>query len=90
MARRRIRAVWASSTMNVLIPAAASSLAPMRTKTASTGVSSIASAGTQQPICAMMVSSPTERTSELLPPMFGPVTTMQRTASVASSIELGT
>mmetsp|Transcript_21648 Transcript_21648/g.60053 ORF Transcript_21648/g.60053 Transcript_21648/m.60053 type:complete len:228 (-) Transcript_21648:1265-1948(-) len=72
-----IAAVSASSTKNVDWPVMMWSLAPMRTKMASTGERVRLSAGTQPPICASKAARHTCRSSVLFPPMLGPVRTMK-------------
>mmetsp|Transcript_6430 Transcript_6430/g.15486 ORF Transcript_6430/g.15486 Transcript_6430/m.15486 type:complete len:217 (-) Transcript_6430:1142-1792(-) len=74
VAWRRMRAVSSSSTRKVESPAMMASLAPTRVKTRSTGLSRQASAGTQQPRCAMSTVRHACRSSVDLPPMLGPVT----------------
>src|SRR6266545_4253168 len=67
-------AVSVISTMKVLWPLAISSCAPIRVKIRSTIPISAASAGTNEPICAISTISAICRRAVLLPAMFGPVT----------------
>merc|ERR1719460_773556 len=62
-----------SSVLQVLCPVRMESRAPMRTKMASTGVSSQEMAGTLAPIWARIVARQTCLMTVLLPPMLGPV-----------------
>mmetsp|Transcript_1319 Transcript_1319/g.3116 ORF Transcript_1319/g.3116 Transcript_1319/m.3116 type:complete len:213 (+) Transcript_1319:629-1267(+) len=76
VALRSIVAVSDSSTMKVDWPAMMWSRAPMRTKQASIGDRVSSSAGTHAPTCAMMAPRDTWRSSVDLPPMLGPVRSM--------------
>ena len=83
-------AVSCISTMNVLRPRARSSLAPTRVNTRSTTPIVAASAGMNDPVCAMTTSVATWRMYVDLPAMLGPVTTMIWRVVQLRSASLGT
>jgi hypothetical protein len=87
----RMAAVSTISTMKVERPRARSSAAPTRLNSRSTMPIWADSAGTKEPICAMMAISAFWRRKVDFPAMFGPVTSqMERLSSPDRSQSLGT